>query len=186
MNDMRVRISREQFESLSGGELGWALIQPAISQVRGQSLQQKKEVYDRLTPGQRSLFGFWVMHGHTQAGWLQFFLDGPAAGGYAAYLPMIRHGLEHVGARAMVANLDEAERVHRQNEELVTSLRVGAQASDVASPDSSHAIAEMRRQFEPVDRSLPSLLDETTAILEAYIRAAPDEFVVFTAGSTEP
>ncbi len=174
--DTLVKISKEQFEDLHGKELGWQLIEPTIRLVRGQNLQIKKEVYDKLTPGQKSLFSFWVLHGHTQSGWLQFFMEG-----YSPYLPLIKWGLQKIDDQMMLANLHAAEIFFAENSEFLKLALSSPEKSGNPHQKDQTDWDTIRRKFAPLDRSLWTLLDETIRKLEAYIRAYPDEFVIFTA-----
>ncbi len=70
---MRIHITQAQFANLRGFALGRELIQPVIQQVRGQRIEINRKVYEGLTRGQKALFAFWVLYGHTGSGWFQFF-----------------------------------------------------------------------------------------------------------------
>lgn len=164
--DMRVNLTEEQFASLSGFALGQALIQPAIQQSRGQRLETKKSVYDCLTPGQKSLFGFWVLYGHTQSGWLPFFQEGVYVGGYRQFLPMIKAGLRHINDLALVENVMEAEKLYAHHRESLHPEQ------EVSVPE------EITQAFAQVSETLLALLPETMGKLEAYIRARPEEFLI--------
>jgi hypothetical protein len=173
--DTRVKISKEQFDSLGGKDLEWDLIMPTIQQVRGQNLQIKKEVYEKLTPGQKSLFSFWILLGHTQSGWLQFFLEG-----YAPYLPLIKRGLEKIGDQAMLANLHDAETLYIEISDLLNLAQALTHGVGIIEQVRHTDWEVLQHKFVPLDHSLWTLLDESFQILERYIRNHPDEFVVFT------
>jgi hypothetical protein len=173
--DLRVNLTKGQFEDLHGKELGWELIKPAIQQVRGRSLEKKKEVYESLTPGQKSLFSFWILHGHTQAGWIQFFLEG-----YTQYIPVIRHGFAQIDDQAMLANLHAAEQLFADHTQ---SLETGSFSPEKPFPADRNKRTDwnsLRQKFVPLDHALWLNLDETIQKLEEYIRANPDQFVIFT------
>ncbi|MEM8532222.1 MAG: hypothetical protein AAGF95_15360 [Chloroflexota bacterium] len=106
----RIAISNERFLALNGYALGQELINPAILQIRGQNLEKKRAVYETLTPGQKSLFAFWIIYGHTQSGWLRFFWEGLYVGGYEQFLPMIKTELAHSNAQKLLTNVTEAEK----------------------------------------------------------------------------
>jgi hypothetical protein len=165
--ELKPTISRETFAALHGYELGQELINPAIGQVRGKNLEIKRDIYQWLTPGQRVLFAFWVLYGHTRSGWLQFFLEGLYVGGYEQFLPMIKAGLRQVDAEALLENITAAEK-----------LIAGHRASLQAEPDAD--LEKIQHEFAPLDERLFSLLPETMTRIEAQIRALPEEFVLFT------
>jgi hypothetical protein len=144
-------------------------------------LQIKKEVNERLTPGQKTLFSFWIMYGHTKSGWLQFHLEGLPSGGYARFLPMIRHGLDHIHDQAMIANLDEAKKLYLENEEFLRSIQDSLEKRAEPGQEAQETFGRIRQQFDRLDQTLFSLLGETMRKIEAYIRATSEEFVVFTA-----
>lgn len=164
--DMRVHLTEEQFASLSGFALGQTLIQPTIQQARGQRLETKKSVYDCLTPGQKSLFGFWVLYGHTQSGWLPFFQEGVYVGGYVQFLPMIKAGLQHINDPALLENVIEAETLYAHYRESLHPEQ------EVPVPE------EITQAFTQVSQTLLDLLPETMRKLETYIRARPEEFLI--------
>lgn len=165
--DLRPHLSKEQFVALSGFDLGHVLIQPAIQQARGQRLEKKSDVIHQLTPGQRSLFAFWVMYGHTGTGWLQFFRDYQYQGSYEPYLLMIKAGLGRLNDESMLENIIEAENLYRQSQQVQSGNQ------------STGGEADLQRDFAPVDQRLFALLPETMQKLAAYIYAHPEEFVVF-------
>lgn len=153
--DMRVKISRERFVSLSGNELAWELIQKVILPIRGKRVEVKQAVFERLTPGQKDLFGYQVLYGHTQFGWFHFY-----EAGYASHLPMIRKGLEHIQAQALIDNLDAAERLYRKLE-------------------TQDTLEKAQQIFAEVDQTLFSSLIDASQKMEDYIRANAGEFVEF-------
>lgn len=161
--DLRPHLSKEQFNMLSDFDLGHLLIQPAIQQARGQRLEKKSDLIHQLTPGQRSLFAFWVMYGHTGTGWLQFFRDYQYQGLYEPYLLMIKAGLGRLNDESMLENIIEAENLFRQSQQV----------------QSTGSEEDLQRDFAPVDQRLFALLPETMKKLAAYIHAQPAEFVVF-------
>lgn len=160
--DMRVYLNEEQFASLSGFALGRELIQPAIQQSRGQRLETKKRVYDFLTPGQKSLFAFWVLYGHTGSGWLSFFQEGGYVGGYGQFLPMIKAGIRYINDQALLENIIWAETLYARCGESLHSIQEAAISEEVAQ----------------ASEKLLALLPQTMHTLEAYIRAHPEEFLM--------
>lgn len=174
--DLRIPLSKERFESLSGFELSQELINLPILQVRGQPLEQKRDVYAQLTPGQKALFAFWVLYGHTKMGWLQFYLEGLYVGGYDQFLPMMKAGLQHVQAQALLANIAEAETLYATHKEHLQTIQ---HASDKHGAEQVEFDA-IHQEFVRIDERLFPLLKETMAQIEAYIRATPEEFVIFT------
>ncbi len=164
--DMRVQMSEERFTGLSGFDLGQVLIQPAIQQARGRRLETKQIVYDCLTPGQKSLFAFWVLYGHTRSGWLPFFQEGAYIGGYEQFLPMIKAGLRHINDQALVENIAWAETLY-------------ARCRESLHPSQEVAISdEIIQAFEQANERLRVLLPETMSKLETYIRTRPEEFLI--------
>ena len=159
---MKKDISQDRFHSLAGFELGRELIAAPIQQARGRNLAIKKEVYDGLTPGQRSLFGFWVLYGHVQDGWLPFL-----QWAYGEYLRMIRASLQSPEFQSLMESLDRADHLFQDYQ----------RALDSASPEAAGQIAA---QFAILDSLLPTLLPAAMSSLEALIRVNPQEFVSFT------
>ena len=164
---MRINITKEQFSKLSGFSLGQELIQPIIQKVRGQRIEIKRAVYEVLTPGQKSLFAFWVMYGHTGSGWLQFFQEGLYIGGYEQFLPMIKAGFRHINDLAMLENVIWAEEVYSQYRACLSTVREPADSDELA------------QAFAPASEQLLALLPETMSKIETYIRNQPEEFVTF-------
>jgi hypothetical protein len=159
---MLLEISEERFRSLSGFDLGWEMISGPIQQARTRSLAVKKEVYNQLTPGQKALFSFWVMYGHVQQGWLPFFQSG-----YHQYLPMLRTGLLNIEDQPMLETLDLAAKAFQDHENALI----------FSDTEAAQRIAD---QFRALDQRLFALLPTTMQRLENLIRAAPQEFVIFT------
>jgi hypothetical protein len=172
---MRTKISKESFLTLRGYELDQELIRLPILQVRGQSLEKKKQVYETLTPGQKSLFAFWVMYGHTQMGWLQFYLSGSYIGGYEQFLPMIKAGLKHIDDTAMLENVMEAEKLYRAYQADLRASQTPAEEHPVSQVD----LEKIKQEFSKVDERLFPLLGKIMEKTEQYIRASPEEFIVF-------
>lgn len=171
--DTRITISKERFLALNGYTLGQELINPAILQVRGQNLEKKRAVYETLTSGQNSLFAFWILYGHTQSGWLRFFWEGLYVGGYEQFLPMIKAGLAHSNAQKLLTNVIEAEEIYKTYQEYLQTVRSLEEPQGIV-------FEQMTQAFSQVDTRLFTLLGETMQIIEQYIRAKPDEFVLFT------
>ena len=128
--DLRVTIPKERFLALNGYALGQGLINPAILQVRGQNLKKKRAVYETLTPGQRSLFAFWILYSHTQSGWLRFFWEGLYVGGYEQFLPMIKADLAHIHAQALLAHIVETETLYKTYQEYLQTIQTLEEPQD--------------------------------------------------------
>ena len=172
--DYRKNITKEQFNSLKGKELSWELIQAAIFAARGQNLERKRAVYEQLTPGQKILFGFTVLSGHTQYGWLQFFETG-----YGNYLPMIRWGLVQLQAQALIDNLDAAEKLYRQLNDIPQN-KLKTPGEGRQPKEGQEVSAESEQEFAEVDRILMPSMQDAGQKMEAYIRGTAFEFVKFS------
>ncbi|MFD0671094.1 hypothetical protein [Cohnella sp. GCM10027633] len=65
---MRATINRED---LTSDQLSWLCIEPMLLAVRGKSLNEKRDMFLRLTEGQQALYLFYAYHNH--AGTLEEF-----------------------------------------------------------------------------------------------------------------
>lgn len=70
---MLIEIKRADFYSFNDNDLGWVCIEPIIQKIRGRELNIKSQVYAQLTRGQKALFMFWVLYGHSNNGIIQFY-----------------------------------------------------------------------------------------------------------------
>lgn len=160
INPFKITITREKFFSLSDFSLGRELIQPVIDQVMGKNIQKKKEIYARLTPGQKTLFGFWVLYGHIQSGWFDYLFYGE----YGPYLPMIKTGLHPINDTKLLENIAEAENLYLHYQDCL---------NDKGNEN------KIREMFAPIDNALFNILPATMGMIERSIRTNPDEFVNF-------
>jgi hypothetical protein len=162
--DMRAKITKEKFAALKGNDLGWELIHDVVLPLRGKSLEKKQAVYEQLTPGQKALFAFWVVCGHTQSGWSDFH-----EAGYFSHLPMLRKGLEHIQAQALSDNLETAQKLYLGRED---GLKPMPREAQEPPPKGKPESAEL-------DEALPPALNDASQRMEAYIRGHAEEFVEF-------
>lgn len=169
--NFRKHITIEQFNSLHVQQLFWELIGDVITLVRGKNSDRKRHVFEQLTNGQKILFGFMVLHGHTRYGWEGFF-----ASGYSDYLPMIRWGLVQLDAQTLVDNLDHADNLFHQRGG-IGERKTRMDDVDQLSVQRQIVEAGLKQDYSEVDQDLPQAMLDAIRKMENYIRIQAGEFV---------
>lgn len=142
-------ITRDDLYSMDDRSLIWACIEPAMRQARARDTDTKTQVFSALNSGQRALFMFQVMYGHTQNGIAQFY-------DHIGYLierldfwTALKAGMKYFGDDTMLALVERMEQVFSVSELDLLSLE------------------------EEYRKALP----ETIRLIGAFIRSHADEFV---------
>lgn len=165
---MLVTGKQKDFEALDDVSLIWTCIAPAMQQARGKNFAVKSEAYSHLTIGQRALFMFQVMYGHTTKGIEEFYSN-------LAYLlsnkdvwSQLKKGMQYFGDHNMMQIVERME-VLRESAEQDIILTAGFDRN-----------IELYSAISLINKSFSDTLLRTIRRVAAYIRDNPDEFVKIT------
>ncbi|MFX3659005.1 MAG: hypothetical protein ACE3JN_02795 [Ectobacillus sp.] len=170
---MPIQISRQQFDSLDDRLLGEACFAPIIPEIRGKDTAAKKEVYDRLTAGQRALFMFSAYYNHAKNSlaevywWSAYFLAQPKV------WTELKAGLRYFGADEMLQVLEEMERTLKTRNHLRGLGKFDASYKDIDEDTGLlAAVSSLHAVFQEIS---PAVLQK----IGQCIRSNPSEFVQF-------
>ena len=170
-------MTKKEMYSLKGNELIKSIVDFTIDQMRAKGEQKKKEVYNRLTINQKSLLSFWIMYGHTLAGWFQFYLEGIIVGGYDHYIPEIRKGLIHVGDRTIADIVAGSEKLYKQNRGFISEVWDKTEKHIALDEKKQINLNGLKIEFKEIDRLFLVTLDSTIKKIEMYILKYTDEYL---------
>lgn len=168
---MVIEMNREHFEKLEAEQLGRACIEPILHPLRGKDPSVKAQTYERLTPGQRALFMFHVLHDHAC----------PSAGEFAGWLAYTQQEFSHwIGIQAGLRFFGQEELLGII-EGVITVLeernqRLGKSMADFTVLDMDEDPQLLDRVtffYEKYQRQVPRTLQD----IGLYIRRHPSEFV---------
>ncbi|QRG69500.1 hypothetical protein [Brevibacillus choshinensis] len=168
---MGIVMNREKFEKMETEELGRACIEPILHPLRGKDPSVKAQAYERLTPGQRALFMFHVLHDHAC----------PSAGEFAGWLAYTQQefsywigivaGLRFYEQQELLAILEGTILVLEER-----NRRLGKSMAEftVLDMDDDRKLREQITSFYvEYQRQVPHTLRD----IGQYIRRHPNEFV---------
>ncbi|NME68219.1 DMP19 family protein [Flammeovirga aprica] len=104
-------LEKEQFESLTGMDFGWYVLEPLSLYVDHSKYEEERCV--RFNYAQKFIYFWWYLDAQvSNGGFVQFFING-----YGKYLDPIKRGLMHIGATEQYQLLVLAERYFKKNDE---------------------------------------------------------------------
>jgi hypothetical protein len=175
-NDMLVVIERKKFESLNDIALIWTCVEPAIQPIRGKNFAVKSDVYLHLTPGQRALLMFQVLHGHTSNGVGEFYSHLSYLLSNEAVWSQLKEGMSYFGDLKMAQLLEEMKIVYQKLK--TEEFQENAEQHTVIL-DAQDQNMELISAMERLNKALGELLPATTGLVGAYVRNHAQEFVQF-------
>ncbi len=171
---MLVTIKQKDFEALNDTSLIWTCIEPAIQQARGKNFAVKSEAYSHLTAGQRALFMFQVLYGHTANGIQEFYSNLQYLLSNKDVWSQLKKGMQYFADNDMMQIVEGMERVFEgiKTEE----SGVGAERHNILTAGIDKN-AESHASISLLDKSFGDALPLTVKRVAAYIRDNADEFV---------
>ncbi|KAI7250121.1 hypothetical protein KC345_g11685 [Hortaea werneckii] len=169
-------MEREIFDTLSDERLGWACMEPTFMKIRGKSPEVKNEAISQLGEGQKALCMFRILYDHSHKsaeeyyGWICYLLDQPG------YWNSILEGVQFFGDLPLNGLLEETrESLEARNRRLGLGW-ANASITDLdADTELREAVSGLYTQFQEITAV-------TLRNIAGYIRANPQEFVVFRDG----
>ncbi|AIQ59130.1 DMP19 family protein [Paenibacillus borealis] len=171
-----VTMEREIFNMLSDERLGYACMEPTFVKIRAKSTAVKNEAISQLGRGQRALCMFRILYDHSSRsaeeyyGWICYLLDQPG------YWNSVLEGLQFFGDTPLIRLLEESKELFEAR-----NLRVGTDWSDAAITD-LEADPELHEAVITLYTQYQELTAHSLQIIAGYIRAHPEEFIVFKDG----
>jgi hypothetical protein len=162
LNQLRPELKKNQFDKLSGWELGWFLLEP-INKAKDD--QHEIELTRQFSRGQKALYFFWFLDGQvTNGGFIQFYWNG-----YDKYLPAIKEGLKLIGDTVMLELVDKAENEFLLNiKDFIKQRKL----------DDWEPLYDNLKKFDEYDTEYYDSHDKTMDLIEKYARENSHEFGV--------
>lgn len=168
-----VPMERTTFNSLSDERLGYACMEPTFMKIRAKSPAVKNEAIAQLSRGQRALCMFRILYDHSSKsaeeyyGWLSYLLDQPG------YWSSVLEGLQFFEDAPLIQLLEESKELFEaRNLRAGTGWNEAAITDLEADPELQEAVTTLYAQYQ-------ELTAHSLRIIAGYIRANPDEFIVF-------
>lgn len=149
-------MKRQEFYLFDDKELIWACVEPIIQIVRGKDLEVKSQTYIRLNDGQRALYMFQVLYGHTENGIGQFYQHIAYLMGKLDIWSALKSGMKYFGDHAMlgvIIRMEEAYFIMMKQQEGLVSI-------------------------EELDALYKETVPATLELISKYIRSNPSEFIL--------
>lgn len=169
-----VSIDRPTFDALSDERLGWVCMEPTFQQIRAKSPEVKNEAIAQLGRGQKALCMFLILYGHSSKsaeeyyGWICYLLDQPG------YWDGVLEGVHFFGESALIQLLEESKAIFAAR-----NRRLGLGWDNTAITD-LNADGELRAAVNGLYEQFQEFTTGSLQSIAAYIRAKPEEFVVFS------
>lgn len=173
-----VPMERTTFYSLSDERLGYACMEPTFMKIRAKSPAVKNEAIAQLSRGQRALCMFRILYGHSSKsaeeyyGWLSYLLDQPG------YWNSVLEGLQFFEDAPLIHLLEESKELFEAG-----NLRAGKGWNEAAITDLEKD-AELLKAVNRLYSQYQELTARSLQIIAGYIRANPNEFIVFSDGES--
>ena len=147
-----------------------ACMEPVIGRMRRKSPVAKEQAYEEITEGQRAVFLFMMAADHASASIIDYYCWLSHLIGEEDTWFAVKASLAYVGAHTMLSLWEETESLvlARWQE---AGLRLAARPDDLDEDQALRAAIE--RQYAAFSAELPRVF----ALLAAYIRTRPAEFV---------
>lgn len=152
----------------------WACIGPTMQQVRGRNFVVKSEIYATLTPGQRALFMFQVLYGHTLYGVEEFYSHFSYLLSNKSFWSQLKKGMQYFEDYAMLQILEQMDIVFQSLEIEKSKESVEQYNILIADIDKN---TELSTSISLLNKSLNDTLPLTVKLVATYIRDNADEFV---------
>jgi hypothetical protein len=158
---LRPKFSKKEFDELKNWDLAWEILEPInVATTRRSEIGLSK----KLSPGQKALYFFWYLDADVEnGGFIQFYHNGTDH-----YLPSIIEGLKLLKDKQMLGLLNKAEELFQKNAALFKKA---------TTVEAFSALYEKLKEFDKLDSRYYKLREKTIALLEAFIRENPKEFV---------
>lgn len=167
-------MDRNTFHTLSDERLGWACMEPTFQQIRAKSPEVKNEAISHLGGGQKALCMFRILYGHSSNsaeeyyGWICYLLDQPG------YWEGVLEGLRFYGDKALIELLEESKAIFAAR-----NWQLGRSWGDAAISDLG-ADGELQAAVSGLFMRYQQITAGSLRIIAEYIRANPEQFVVFS------
>jgi hypothetical protein len=148
-----VKLNRQDFETMDDLALCRACVWDAGIKMRATDMETRTRIFDSLTPGQQSVFVFWVLNARGPRGFTQLHEQLPHLVWEDSFWNNIRTAADRLGVPELRTLTDR-----------FLKLRAAGAENEVA-------IAE-------IDKRVSQLIREELPRVSAYIRANPGQFVV--------
>ena len=159
---LRPKVSKSEFENSNGWEFGW-LILKGINIASNK--EAEKELFKRLSPGQKALYFFWYLDVQvTNGGFIQFYWNG-----YRMYLPPIIEGLKLIDDKVLLGLVEKADKEYLINKE---KFELQKEQGDW------EPLYDQLTKFDEYDSAYYKIHNSTMELFEKLIRLNPDQFVI--------
>ncbi len=154
-------VDRERFNALHSWEFAWAIVEPLTLAA---DKAPEDAFSERLSPGQKALYYFWLLDGEvTNGGFIQFYWNE-----HRKYLAPVKKGLELVDDPKLLELVEKADRFYLAHED---QFRVQRKLDDW------EPLYKGLKEFDQLDAKYYGLRDSAVAGIERYVRAHPGDFV---------
>lgn len=158
-------ISPQQLAMHTGFDLGWLIVEPLSDMIKKKDYEAERG--RRLSYGQKALYYWWYIDAEvTNGGFVQFYYND-----CERYVPTIIKGLEYIKDTEMAALVQKADNLYQKRR------RVFEKAKD--EDGFGDRLYNQLTDFFPLDEQYNALHTQTMALLEAYIRQHPAEFLSY-------
>lgn len=169
-------VKRKDFAVLKDSSLIWTCIEPTIRQVQGKNFHVKAEAYSQLTIGQRALFMFQVLYGHTSNGVGEFYSSLSYLLSNKDVWTQLKKAMEYFGDYDMCKIVEKMDLEYQKIK--IEKVEEGAE-QDFAVADIISKNAELYPSISFLNKELTDTLSLTIKRVAAYVRNNADEFVLF-------
>ncbi|QJD83480.1 hypothetical protein [Cohnella herbarum] len=167
-----VKITKNDFDSLSDERLSWTCMEPTFRRIRGKNATIKSQAISELTEGQQALCMFRVMYDHAINSaaeyycWMSYLLD------QSGYWSGVMNGLNFFGDRSMIRLLEETKETF-QARNLELGLTWGDAALRHLDEDKEllNVTGHLFERFQAVST-------DSLKSISSYIRSHPEQFVL--------
>jgi len=162
-NQLRPTVNRMDFYSTTNFELGWLLVRP----IRiAESPEEEPELAKRFSQGQKALYFWWLLDSEvTKGGFVQFYYNK-----MERYIPAVLKGLDFVGATEMAALIRKAQEAFKESKTKIETAR----NKTLFNKD----LYQQLKALTSLDAEYNTLVKQTMAEMEAFIRQHPNDFCV--------
>ena len=160
-DQLRPELEKSLLAGLDNWDLAWEILEPInIATTKRSEIGLSK----RLSAGQKTLYFFWYLDAEVEnGGFIQFYFNKTDY-----YLPSILEGLKFIGDEEMLQLVSEAEELYQKDAKSFNRTKT--------TEGFSKLYAKIP-EFENLDDRYYELRDKTIALIVAYFRRSPGEFV---------
>lgn len=167
---MLIKIKRADFYSFNDNDLGWVCIEPIIQKIRGRELNIKSQVYAQLTRGQKALFMFWVLYGHSNNGIIQFYNEMDYLIKNVDIWSELKSASAYFDDEGLLQILKEMEKIY---------YILQKQQMENYGIETNHMGLKLQEDINLLDERFHKVIKLSFRKIGVYVRKNPDEFVYF-------